>query len=641
MCGIAGAIGVIDPGVLAGVRRASDAQTHRGPDAEGFWASTAAGPGVALAHRRLSIIDLSADGTQPMIDTHSGVVLVYNGEVYNYRELRAELEAFGASFRTRTDTEVLIHAYLRWGPDSLTRLRGMFAFALFDPRERRLLLVRDRLGVKPIYVARVRRPAGDVVLFASEVRALLATDLVERRLDPVGLQTYLWHGFPVGPGTLVRDVERLDAGTSLTIDVDGLQEERRRYWSLPPARTTSGDTEELRAELDAAVGMRLVADVPLGVFLSGGIDSSAITALAARRSGQAIRTFSVGFEEAAFDESGYARAVAQGLGTDHVAIHLSQASFTSRLGDALGALDQPSFDAINTYFVSRAVRDAGITVALAGTGGDELFGGYSSFAELPRAARIARIAGVAPQPLLRAFGAAVVRATLGRAGAAPPQTRWAKLADMLATHGRLLDLYQLSYGLFVPAFLGRLAPGLDWSGTQAGLPVVRARELAAAIEGSPPLHAVSMLELASFTGERLLPDTDAASMAASLEVRVPLLDHRVVESLAGVAPERRFEPLGRKQLLRDLALASLDPSLFERKKQGFELPIGGWIREELRDEVDAAFADRSGCAAAGLDAGSVGNLWRAYQDGAPGIYWSRPWALFVLLWWCRRYRVSL
>jgi asparagine synthase (glutamine-hydrolysing) len=641
VCGIAGAIGMIDPDVLAGVRRASDAQTHRGPDAEGFWASTPAGPGVALAHRRLSIIDLSADGTQPMIDPRSGVVLVYNGEVYNYRELRAELEASGATFRTRTDTEVLIHAYLRWGPDSLTRLRGMFAFALFDPRQHRLLLVRDRLGVKPIYVARVRRPAGDVVLFASEVRALLATDLVERQLDPVGLQTYLWHGFPVGPGTLVRGVERLDAGTSLTIDVDGLREERRRYWSLPAARSASVDTEELRTELDAAVGMRLVADVPLGVFLSGGIDSSAITALAARRSGQAIRTFSVGFEEAAFDESGYARAVAQGLGTDHVAIHLSQASFTSRLGDALGALDQPSFDAINTYFVSRAVRDAGITVALAGTGGDELFGGYSSFAELPRAARIARIAGVAPQPLLRALGAAVARATLGRAGSAPPQTRWAKLADMLATRGRLLDLYQLSYGLFVPGFLGELAPGLDWRGTHAGLPLGRARELAADIAGSPPLHAVSMLELASFTGERLLPDTDAASMAASLEVRVPLLDHRVVETLAAVAPERRFEPLGRKQLLRDLALGSLDPSLFERKKQGFELPIGGWIREELREEVDAAFADRSGCAAAGLDADAVGKLWRAYQDGAPGIYWSRPWALFVLLWWCRRYRVSL
>ncbi len=641
MCGIAGAIGVLDAEVLAAVRRASNAQSHRGPDADGFWTNADTGPGVALAHRRLSIIDLSADGTQPMIDARSGVVLVYNGEVYNYRELRRELEAVGASFRTRTDTEVVIQAYLQWGPDSVARLRGMFAFALFDPRERRLLLVRDRLGVKPVYVTRVRRPGGDVVLFASELRALLATDLVERNLDPIGLQTHLWHGFPIGPGTLVRGIERLDAGTSLTIVLDGLTESRRRYWSLPPARPAGRDTEELRAELDAAVGMRLVSDVPLGVFLSGGIDSSAITALAARRSNQAIRTFSVGFEEAAFDESEYARAVAQSLGTDHVAIHLSQASFTSRLDDALGALDQPSFDAINTYFVSRAVREAGITVALAGTGGDELFGGYSSFAELPRVARIARRAGVAPDAVLRALGAAISRVAFGRAGAAPPQARWAKLADMLATRGQLLDLYQLSYGLFVPSFLRTLAPTLDWTSTHAGLPIARARELEEAIFGSPPLHAVSMLELASFTGERLLPDTDAASMAVSLEVRVPLLDHRVVEALAGVDPVRRFEPLGRKQLLRDLALGSLDPALFERKKQGFELPIGGWIREELREEVDATFADRAACAAAGLDASAVARLWRAYQDGAPGVYWSRPWALFVLLWWCRRYRVSL
>jgi asparagine synthase (glutamine-hydrolysing) len=480
-----------------------------------------------------------------------------------------------------------------------------------------------------------------VLLFASELRALLATDLVERRLDPLGLQTYLWHGFPVGPGTLVRGVERLDAGTSLRVEVEGLRETRRRWWSLPSAGPTRDDVDEVRSELDAAVNMRLVADVPLGVFLSGGIDSSAITALAARRSGQAIQTFSVGFEESEYDESEYARAVARSLGTEHVAIQLSQASFTSRLGDALGALDQPSFDAINTYFVSRAVREAGITVALAGTGGDELFGGYSSFAEVPRLARMARLAGIAPRALLDLLGSAASRAAFGRAGEAGPQVRWAKLADMLATRGNLLDLYQLSYGLFVPAFLRTLAPDLDWSRTRSGLPVTRAAELDAAIAGSPALHAISMLELASFTGERLLPDTDAASMAVSLEVRVPLLDHRVVESLAGVASQRRFEPLGRKQLLRDLALDRLDPALFERKKQGFELPIGGWIREELRDEVDAAFADRSACEAAGLDANAVGKLWRAYRDGAPGIYWSRPWALFVLLWWCKRHRVSI
>lgn len=643
VCGIAGAIGALDDAVLAAVRRASDAEVHRGPDAEGFWSSPGGpGPGVALAHRRLSIIDLSADGTQPMHDPKSGVVITYNGEVYNFAALRRELEGGGATFHSKTDTEVLIHAYVQWGPGFVSRLRGMFGFALWDPRTRRLVIARDRLGIKPVYVARLRRPAGDVVLFASEVRALLATDLIERRLDPIGLQTQLWHGFPIGPGTLVRGIQRLEAGTSLTIDLDDeLRETSHRYWTLPGAGFASHDVSDLRAELEAAVQMRLVADVPLGIFLSGGIDSSAITALAARSRDHTIRTFNVGFEESRYDESDHARAVAHALGTQHQELRLSPASFTGRLDAALGALDQPTFDAINTYFVSRAVREAGITVALAGTGGDELFGGYPSFREMPRLALLSRAARLLPRAARRAIGAAITRGAFGRAGEVAPQMAWAKLGDMLGVRGRILDLYQLSYALFLPGFLRRLAPGLDWSQTRSGLPLARADELDKAIAGNPALHAVSMLELASFVGERLLPDTDATSMAVSLEVRVPLLDHRVVETLAGVDPTRRFAPLGRKQLLRDLALGDLDPKLFERPKQGFELPIGGWIRQELRDEIDALLNDRAACASAGLDGDAVARLWRAYVAGAPGIYWSRPWSLFVLLWWCRRHNVGI
>ena len=643
MCGIAGAIGALDASVIGAVRRASDAEAHRGPDADGFWTSNGdSGPGVALAHRRLAILDLSADGTQPMHDPKSGVVIVYNGEVYNFAALRRELEAGGASFRSKTDTEVLIHAYVQWGPAFVSRLRGMFGFALYDPRTRRLLIARDRMGIKPVYVARLRRPAGDVVLFASELRALLATDLVERRLDPIGLQTQLWHGFPVGPGTLVRGVRRLEAATSLTIDLDDdLRETSHRYWTLPDASSGSSDVSELREELEAAVQMRLVADVPLGIFLSGGMDSSAISALAMRSGEHAIRTFNVGFEESRYDESQHARALARALGTRHQEIRLSQASFTEGLGDALGSLDQPTFDAINTYFVSRAVREAGITVALAGTGGDELFGGYASFREMPRLALLARAARVLPPAARRAIGAAITRGAFGRAGEVAPQMAWAKLGDMLGVRGRLLDLYQLSYALFLPGFLRQLAPELDWRQTRAGLPLERADDLEAAISGNPTLHAVSMLELASFIGERLLPDTDAASMAVSLEVRVPLLDHRVVETIANVESARRFAPLGRKQLLRDLALCDLDPKLFDRPKQGFELPIGGWIREELHDEIDALLTDRAACACVGLDGDAVARLWRAYVAGAPGLYWSRPWSLFVMLWWCRRYGVTI
>ncbi len=649
MCGIAGAVGALDATILAGVRRASERERHRGPDAEGFFASAETGAGVAFAHRRLAIIDLSADGVQPMSDPSGDVVIVYNGEIYNYRTLRAELESHGVAFKSASDTEVLLQAYLRWGDACLERLVGMFAFSLWDRRRRRVLLARDRLGIKPLYFARVHRPAGDVVLFASELRALLASDFVERRLDPLALQTCLWHGFVVGSQALACGVRRLEPGTAMAIELDSLVTREWRYWSLPRYAPRSDALETLRDTLEDAVKIRLVADVPLGIFLSGGIDSSAVSALAARSATGPLRTFNVGFAEQSFDESRHARTVAQHLGAEHTEVRLSQASFVARLDDALGCLDQPSFDAINTYFVSRAVREAGITVALAGTGGDELFGGYPSFTDLPRLARAARLAGVLPAALVRGLARAFVRWKLGPPGAVEPQARWGKLPDALAQRGQLGDLYQLACGLFTPGFLEALAPGLDWTRTRLGLDLERSARLTASVAQSPELHAVSMLELASFVGERLLPDTDSASMAVSLEVRVPLLDHRVVELLAATSLDRRFRPVGRKQLLRDLGLRGLPAELFERAKSGFELPMRDWmtgsptssIGTKLRERIDAVFADRSSVAAAGLEPDKVERLWRAFKGGDPGVYWSRPWSLFALLDWCARERMSL
>ena len=643
MCGISGAFGHLDAELRAAVRAAHRDLAHRGPDAEKSWESSAAdGPGVVFAHRRLAIIDLSPDGVQPMHDEKSGAVIVFNGEIYNYRELRAELASAGHAFRTRSDTEVLLRAYAQWGPDCVSHLRGMFAFVLWDPARRKVVIARDRLGIKPLYLARVRRPGGrNAIVFASEVRALLGTGLVDRRLDPTALASFLWHGFVVGADSAVRGVQRVEPGTLIEVDLDGLDERETRYWTLPRHQPVPDAVERLRTELEDAVRLRLISDVPLGVFLSGGIDSSAITALAVRVAGEAVRTFNIRFDEARFDESGHARAVAEALGTDHTEVRLSESVFQAQLPDALESIDQPTFDAINTYFVSRAVREAGLTVALAGTGGDELFGGYGSFRDLPRMATASRLAGFAPRSLVRAAADAFARARLGPAGAVPPQTRWGKLADVLEQRGKLLELYQLAYGLFVPSFLAELAPGLTGAPVRMGLPLARADRLAALIAGQPPLHAVSLLELASFVGERLLPDTDMTSMAVALEARVPLLDHRVVEAAAGVPIERRFAPLGRKQLLRDLALGELDPALFDRPKRGFELPLEVWVRRDLRAQVDDTLRDRDACHAAGLDPAVVARLWDAFQAGAPGLYWSRIWALFVLLWWCRRHRVSL
>jgi len=643
MCGIAGAVGATHEAAREAVLRASAQQAHRGPDADGFWASDPAGPGLVLAHRRLSILDLSEAGRQPMEDPESGICLCFNGEIYNYRELRGELEGRGRHFRTGTDTEVILQAFATWGVQSIERLRGMFAFALWDPAHRRTLLARDRLGIKPLYLARV--PIGEarqVMLFASELRALLATGRVSARLDPGSVARYLWNGFVPGPTTILRDVRSLDPGTWLLLDEAGGTIQERRYWSPgAAAAATTRDPASFSACLSEASRQHLASDVPLGVFLSGGIDSSAVAALAAQESGARLQTFTVALEESDLDESSHARAVAAALGTDHHEIRLTQETFVGMLPEALASLDQPTFDAINTHCVSRAVREAGITVALAGTGGDELFGGYRSFVDIPRAARAARWLGLVPEGALRRAASLASRGLVRHAGDVPPQTRWGKLGDVLATRGRLVELYQVSYALFTQELLNELVASTPDPASSYGLPPTRARLLEAWVQDEPVLNAISLLELSSFLGERLLRDTDAASMAVALEVRVPLLDHEVVEQALSLDARRRFRPLGRKQVLRDVALAQLDPRLFDRPKSGFVLPFDIWCREELRPAMHARFEDAALCEAVGLRPEAIGRLWRAWSANAPGLYWSRVWAPYVLLHWAAEHRASL
>jgi asparagine synthase (glutamine-hydrolysing) len=344
MCGIAGAIGAVDARIEAAVRAMMNAQAHRGPDDSGLFRSEGE-QGVVLGFQRLSILDLTPEGHQPMIDAESGNVVVFNGEVYNYAELRRELEGQRTNFRSTGDTEVLLRGYGRWGASVVQRLRGMYDFAIFDPRRREVLLARDRLGIKPLYYAEVSTPGGKVLLFASELRALLASGLLERRLDPRGLATYLWNGFVVGPSTMIRGIKLLGPGELMRVSIDDARPRSERYWSLGKGPQLDADeaVDALERELRDATRQHLASDVPLGVFLSGGVDSSAVAALAVRAGSQRVKTFHIGFEEPKFDESAYARRVASSLGTEHAELTLTQArSSASSVPRWAASISRPS-----------------------------------------------------------------------------------------------------------------------------------------------------------------------------------------------------------------------------------------------------------------------------------------------------------
>jgi asparagine synthase (glutamine-hydrolysing) len=378
-----------------------------------------------------------------------------------------------------------------------------------------------------------------------------------------------------------------------------------------------------------------------------------VAALASEAAPGSVHTFTVGFEDAAYDERRYAEQVAAAIKSQHTCVVLTEQTFETQLPDAFKAIDQPTFDGINTYFVSRAARNAGMTVALAGTGGDELFGGYPSFVDIPRVLRAGAWLpfGQGTGAMHRALTAPIrLGARLADEACwnvlkrAAPQTRWGKIADVARAARDLLGLYQISYAQFTQQTQALLAGGAvraAQAGLQFGLPGPVAQEWRRRIDGSGLLHAISVLELSSFVGERLLRDTDAASMAVSLEARVPLLDHVLVETVAGIDPGVRFLPARRTQLLRDVALRKLDPALFDRPKSGFVLPIDTWARRQLQPQMKAILEDPQLCRRAGVRADTVATLWRSFVEGRAGLYWSRVWAVYILLAWCQTHSVSM
>jgi asparagine synthase (glutamine-hydrolysing) len=644
MCGIAGIIGRLDDRNFAALERMSDAMLHRGPDASGTWVSApdSRGWGAMLAHRRLSILDLSLAGAQPMVDPVTGHVVVYNGEIYNFRELRRRLVAEGQELRSTGDTAVMLRALGLHGPGAISWFRGMFALACWDPKQRRLLLARDPLGIKPLYLAGSSEPdSGWSLAFASELRALLASELLGTpQLDPRSVASSVWNGYVDGPNTSVKGVDLLWPGRLLEFDGAGKEFRQQDFWCIPDsAPDPIMDEHGLAAVLQEGLRLHLASDVPLAVFLSGGVDSSVIANLAQRAAKSPIHTFTLAFEEHELNEGPIARQIAAAIGTQHHEVVLTEGHFVENLEAALDSLDQPTFDGLNAYYMSRAIRAAGFTVALSGTGGDELFGGYTSYRDLPVLYRWSRRAAWVPRSLQTAAATLATWPLRCSSGTIPPQTRWAKLPEMVRHGEDLLRLYQLAYALFLPGFQHELlAPGFA-EALADGLPIAMRQRLMAESRGRTPLSAISIMEQRLFLGERLLRDNDVASMASSLEQRVPLVDQVLFESVDRLPDQVRYRPLGQKAMLRRIGLRGLDPALFDRPKRGFVLPFDRWIRRGLKDAMDQTLRDPQAIAPVGLDPAAVERLWRAFLGGAPGMYWSRVWSLYVLIRWCHNNRV--
>jgi asparagine synthase (glutamine-hydrolysing) len=641
MCGIAGIIGRLDQNNRAALQRMNDAMVHRGPDAAGVWVSTPddRGWGTLLAHRRLAILDLSPAGIQPMLDPVTGHVITFNGEIYNYLDLRRRLESEGQLLQSSGDTAVMLRALGLHGPDAVKWLRGMFAFACWDQKQRRLLLARDHLGIKPLYVMRSSDPdSGWSIAFASELRALLASGLLGTpRLDPQAVASSVWNGFVVGPGTAVKGIELLWPGQLLEFEGSGKEVRREDFWRIPDRAPGPVMTEnELAGILEDGLKLHLASDVPLAVFLSGGVDSSAMANLAQRAAQSPIHTFTLAFEEQELNEGPIAKQIAAAIGTQHNEVVLTEGHFAANLDAALDSLDQPSFDGFNAYFMSRAIRDAGFTVAISGTGGDELFGGYPTFRDLPVLQRWSNRAAFVPRDL-QVAAAKLATWPLRRSGQeVPPQNRWAKLPEMIRHGDDLLALYQLASALFLPSWQGELlAPGFA-EALPDGLSSSMRQRLFAETRNRTPLSAISVMEQRLFLGERLLRDNDVASMAASLEQRVPLVDHVLFESVDRLADQARYQPLGRKDMLRRIGLRGLDPALFDRPKSGFVLPFDRWIRQGLKKVMDRTMRDPQVIAQCGLNPVAVERLWKAFLDGTPGLYWSRVWSVYALIRWCHR-----
>lgn len=564
MCGISGIVGIGAPADLRrGIEKMNHRLAHRGPDAEGFFVEN----DIALGHRRLSIIDLSEDANQPMRDVSGRYMLIFNGEMYNYREVKAKLP--GYPFRTDSDSEVVLAAYTRWGAGCLEHFNGMFAFAIWDREKRELFVARDRLGVKPFYYFH----QNSLFVFASELRALLAGGFVPARLDRSAVNSYLMYQSVSAPATILEGVRQLMPGEYGTFR--NSQFERNFYWKIEKNRKNIevGDEatakKQVRRLLTESVERRMVSDVPFGAFLSGGIDSSAVVGLMAECSEQPVNTFSITFREPEFDESQYSALIAKRFNTRHTPILLRPDDFLESLPAALKAMDNPSGDGFNTYLVSKKTKEAGITVALSGIGGDELFAGYASFA------RWLMLRGQFWWRVPAAFR----RGLSGGIRAVARGVNAERMAGILSAELPTIDqVYPFLRQVMSVEQVEKLGknPELGTDFLQKNL-----QERRADISCLPYLSQYSVAELLGYTLNVLLKDTDQMGMASALEIREPFFDYKLVEYVLQI-PDALKYPKYPKSLLVESLAPLLPDEIVHRPKKGFTLPWKHWLQHELR-----------------------------------------------------------
>jgi len=613
MCGIVGILGKDLASSEKAMQQMLQMQKHRGPDAQGLWQDAH----CTLGHNRLAIIDLQDAANQPMHSINGRFTIVFNGEIYNYRDIKKELSKTLVHWKTDSDTEVLLEAYAKWGPDCLKKLNGMFGFAIWDNKDNSLFLARDRMGIKPVYYSQ----KNETFLFASELRVILKSGLVSKDINSNSVADFIRYSWVQAPDTIMQDVHLLEQGTYAVFKNGVLT--KTQWWDINAYKYTAiekGESiEHIRTNVKElfykAVDARLVSDLPIGAFLSGGIDSSAVVAAMAEQSTSKVNTFSIGFKEKEYDESDYARAISKKFNTEHHSLICSAESTKNEIPEILNSFDTPSADGVNSYIISSLVKQSGITVALSGLGGDELFCGYPVFKQLPK---LANYESYWKLPhILRKQASAVL--------ALPQNPKLSKLSEMLQTES-------FSNATIYPFFRQIYSKEMAKKVLNANSAESRIKDSFKKVCGEYTLGWISHAEITGYTQNVLLKDADMCSMTHALEIRVPFFDHNLVEYVLQLSDKAK-QPLSPKKLFIDALSNELPDEVVNRKKMGFAFPWDVWLRKDLKSFVDTtlSYADDFDF----FNPSAIQNLWKRYLANDKSIKWYQIWNLVCIIHWLR------